>query len=116
MITLGSRVRDRISGFEGIVTSESRFLTYSGRRYGVTSDELYRGQVMDNVFDEDALEVIEGAANGAKHMPETLSEVLAAASGSLMGEQLEAAREAPGVVINLHIHAGKGEVSVEESI
>ena len=58
---LGSKVRDRVTGFEGIVTGRYEFL-YGCRRYGVQSRELKDGKPIDSVgFDEDALEVVVAA-------------------------------------------------------
>jgi hypothetical protein len=61
MIQLGDRVRDRISGFEGIVVGISEWL-YGCRRPVVQPTTLTDGKPTDSQsFDEPQLELIEKA-------------------------------------------------------
>ncbi len=56
---LGSKVRDRISGYEGIITSRTEWL-YGCLRYMVQSQALKDGKPIDSIgCDEEALELIE---------------------------------------------------------
>lgn len=58
---LGDRVRDRISGFVGIITSRSEHL-FGCARYWVSPQEHKDGEIKGGVwFDEDAIEVVEAA-------------------------------------------------------
>lgn len=108
MITLGSKVRDRITGFEGVVTSESRFLTYSGRRYGVTAEQLFEGKVVDLVFDEDQLDLVNGASNGA--MPADVAAV-ADAMYEYSSEMLKA--HDSGEIFEIVMPTGASKITVE---
>ena len=59
---LGKKVRDKISGFEGIVTAKTEWL-YGCVRYGVQSQKLKKedGTVLDEQwFDETQLDIVEG--------------------------------------------------------
>lgn len=59
MIQLGSKVRDRVTGFEGVVVVRSEYLNKC-IRCGVQGLELKDGLPSDAVyFDEEQLEVIE---------------------------------------------------------
>jgi len=56
---LGSKVRDRVTGYTGIVIGQTSWL-YGCRRYTVQSQEMKDGKPVDAMsFDEDALETIE---------------------------------------------------------
>lgn len=56
---LGSEVKDKITGYTGIVNSRSQWLT-NCNTYGVKSKELKDGKPMDSVgFDEPSLELVE---------------------------------------------------------
>lgn len=58
---LGDRVKDRISGLTGIVTSRSEHL-FGCARYWVEPQELKDGKRVDGCWlDEDAIEVVEAA-------------------------------------------------------
>jgi hypothetical protein len=60
-IELGSKVKDRISGFVGIVYARTEWM-YGCRRYTVQPQELKDGRPVESVaFDEDQLEVLEVA-------------------------------------------------------
>lgn len=57
-IELGSKVRDRVTGLEGIVVGRHEYL-YGCRRYSVQPVELKDGKPVEGTsFDEDALEVL----------------------------------------------------------
>lgn len=57
-IKLGDLVRDRMTGFEGVVVCVSQWL-YGCRRITVQPKELREGKVVDNVsFDEMQVEVV----------------------------------------------------------
>ena len=57
-IALGSLVKDRITGFTGIATAVTVWLT-GCTRYGVQPRKLAKGKVEESVwFDQDQLEVI----------------------------------------------------------
>jgi hypothetical protein len=62
MIELGSRVRDAITGFEGIATSRAEFL-YGCVRYGIESESLDKDDkpMEAQFFDEYRIEVLEEA-------------------------------------------------------
>jgi hypothetical protein len=56
---LGSKVRDRVTGYTGIVIGQTSWL-YGCRRYTVQSQEMKDGKPVDPLsFDEDALEIVE---------------------------------------------------------
>lgn len=58
-IKLGDVVRDKISGFSGIVVCKTEWL-YGCIRYGVAPKELYEGKRIEaDYFDEPQLELIE---------------------------------------------------------
>jgi hypothetical protein len=62
MIELGCRVRDRISGFEGIASGRADYLT-GCTQYAVAAKGLHEGKpVAWQWFDELRLEVVEQAA------------------------------------------------------
>lgn len=67
---LGAKVRDRVTGYEGIVSGRHEYL-YGCRRYTVQSQEKKDGKPVDPIgFDEDALEVlIPGNSLSAPHVP-----------------------------------------------
>lgn len=54
MISLGQEVRDRISGFGGVVTAKTQFEN-GCIRLCVTGRELNEGRVIDEWFDEQRL-------------------------------------------------------------
>lgn len=59
MIKLGSKVRDSITGFEGIATSRTEYL-YGCVHVGITPTELRDGKPVDSQwFDEQRVQVIE---------------------------------------------------------
>lgn len=61
-IELGSKVRCKITEFEGVVCGRTEWL-HGCRTYAVKPKELKDGKPQENVgFDEDALEVIDQAA------------------------------------------------------
>ena len=61
-VKLGDRVRDRISGYEGIVVGICEWL-YGCRRPIVQSSELKDGKPMEShSFDEPQLEILQEAA------------------------------------------------------
>lgn len=61
-IELGSKVKDRVTGFTGIVAHRSEHL-YGCRRYGVQPEKMKDGKPIDALwFDEDALEILKQAA------------------------------------------------------
>lgn len=58
-IQLGSRVKDRITGFQGIVVVVSNYL-YGCRRMGVQPEELREGKPGEaHFFDEPQLELVQ---------------------------------------------------------
>jgi hypothetical protein len=60
-IELGSKVKDKVTGFTGIVVARSEWL-YGCRRYTVQADKLSDGKPGDGQgFDEDALQVLKAA-------------------------------------------------------
>lgn len=62
-VVLGARYRDTVSGFEGVATSDTRFL-YGCNRVGLSG--LHEGEPKDFVFDALGLEPVKGAAPRAK--------------------------------------------------
>lgn len=64
MITLGSRVRDKITGFQGIVTSRHEYLN-GCVRFAVQPEGLDKDDKIpeDKVFDEPQLELARNQAN-----------------------------------------------------
>lgn len=61
MIVLGSKVRDRVTGFEGVATSRGQYIT-GPDRYGVEPIQPTLGQSPElGWFDEERLEVIKPA-------------------------------------------------------
>jgi len=59
VIELGDTVKDRITGYTGVVTTINSYL-YSSPRIGVRSKELHNGiPVMEQSFDEVELEIVE---------------------------------------------------------
>jgi len=61
-LPLGAKVKDKVTGFVGIVHSRSEWL-YGCRRYGVAPIELKDGRPQEHCgFDEDALELVESPA------------------------------------------------------
>lgn len=67
---LGDKVKERITGFEGVVVCQSRYLT-GCNRYAVQSQELRDGKPADWVyFDEDML-VINGQNINIRPYPKT---------------------------------------------
>jgi hypothetical protein len=61
-LELGTRVKDKVTGYTGIVIGRTEWL-YGCRRYTVQSQEMKDGKPVDGMgFDEDALEIIEVAA------------------------------------------------------
>ncbi|MGH9424388.1 MAG: hypothetical protein ACRD3J_30735 [Thermoanaerobaculia bacterium] len=60
---LGSRVRDKISGFEGIVTSICQY-DNKPNRVQVTAQSLSeRGAIIEEWIDEDRLEVLDAPSS-----------------------------------------------------
>jgi hypothetical protein len=58
-LELGIKVRDKVTGYTGIVTGRTEWL-YGCRRYVVQSQEMKDGKPIESQsFDEDALEVIQ---------------------------------------------------------
>jgi hypothetical protein len=58
MIDLGTNVRDKITGFEGVVMARTQYINGCDR-YAVQAQELHEGKPVDWVhFDENQLEVI----------------------------------------------------------
>lgn len=56
--TLGDRARDKITGFEGVLTSRAEFLT-GCNRYCVQPTELKDGKPIDGIyFDEAQIEIV----------------------------------------------------------
>lgn len=61
---LGTKVRDRITGFKGIVIGRTEWL-YGCRRYTVQATELKDGKPVEGMgFDEDALEPLDAGIPG----------------------------------------------------
>ncbi len=59
-VTLGDRVRDKITGFEGIAVVRAEYL-YGCERIAIQSSTLKDGSPIDvQYFDEDGLEVVNG--------------------------------------------------------
>jgi hypothetical protein len=57
-INLGDRVKDKVSGFTGIVIAESKYLT-GCKRFGVRSEKLKDGQITEpQWFDEIELDAV----------------------------------------------------------
>lgn len=55
---LGTKVRDKVTGYTGIVIGRTEWL-YGCRRYTVQSQEMKDGKPVESMgFDEDALEVL----------------------------------------------------------
>ena len=62
MIELGCKVKDKITGFTGVVVGKTEWL-YGCVRCGVSSKELHNGSPIDTQwFDEESLELVEGEA------------------------------------------------------
>ncbi len=58
MITLGSTVRDSITGFAGIATSRTRYL-HGCLQIGITPSELHDGKIVEGwSFDEQRIEIL----------------------------------------------------------
>lgn len=58
-LNLGDRVRDKITGFSGIITSRTQWL-HNCNTYGVQPTQLKDGVPQDrHVFDEPQLEVVD---------------------------------------------------------
>jgi hypothetical protein len=59
MIELGAHVRDKITGFEGVVVAKTEYLT-GCNRISLQSKELKDGKPLDwQNFDEDQCEIID---------------------------------------------------------
>lgn len=59
---LGDRVKDRISGFSGIVVSRSEAI-FGCNRYWVEPEQMHDGKPIDGRwFDEESIEVIQAGA------------------------------------------------------
>lgn len=56
-IKLGSRVRDTLTGFEGIATGRTTFL-FGCVRVCIESPELEKGETIENWFDEQRVETV----------------------------------------------------------
>lgn len=57
-LELGKRAKDKISGFEGIITARVEFLT-GCNRYAITPTALHDGMPLDSLyFDEGQVEVL----------------------------------------------------------
>ncbi len=62
MINLGDKVRDRVTGFTGIVTSRTVFLN-GCVQYGIKSDKLVNGKPVDAEWvDEAQIQMIKKGA------------------------------------------------------
>jgi hypothetical protein len=62
MVSLGDKVKDRISGFEGIATCRSEYM-FGCVRVGVSPRGTHEGKPVESQwFDEDQLDVIEVSA------------------------------------------------------
>jgi hypothetical protein len=60
-VKVGDRVKDRISGFSGIVTSITDYVA-GCRRVGVSPEKLHNGEVIERgIFDEPNLQILEKA-------------------------------------------------------
>lgn len=58
-VNLGDRVRDKISGFQGIVTGRTEYLNGCARVV-IEPEELHDGQIIESrYFDEQQIQVIE---------------------------------------------------------
>lgn len=58
---LRSKVRDRVTGYTGIIVCRAEWL-YGCRRYVVQSQEMKDGKPVEPMnFDEDAIEIVEAA-------------------------------------------------------
>ena len=56
---LGSKVRNAITGYTGIVVQRTDYLS-GYKRYGIQSQELYDGKPLEpEYFDEEQLKIIE---------------------------------------------------------
>lgn len=60
-VKLGNKVKDRVTGFTGIVTGISRYLHGCDRAL-VESSEIVDGKYLDMAFDVTRLEVIENTS------------------------------------------------------
>jgi hypothetical protein len=69
-IELGTKVKDRVTGYAGIVIGRTEWL-YGCRRYTVQTQEMKDGKPVDSMgFDEDALEVLDAESLHIKaHKP-----------------------------------------------
>lgn len=56
-IKLGSKVRDILTGFEGIAVARTTFL-YGCVRVCIESTEILKGEVVENWFDEQRVETV----------------------------------------------------------
>jgi hypothetical protein len=71
MLNLGDKVRDRVTGYTGIVVARTEWL-YGCVRYVVQSQELHDGRPIDNVqFDEECLKVLKADALKDKTVKDT---------------------------------------------
>lgn len=59
MIELGSKAKDVITGFTGIVTGRAQYLTGCDQ-YCITQKASSNGNINTNWFDENRLEVLKG--------------------------------------------------------
>jgi hypothetical protein len=58
---LGKVARDKITGFQGVITSRCEFLT-GCNRYCVQPQNLHEGKPLDSIyFDEAQIEIVEDA-------------------------------------------------------
>jgi len=70
MIALGARVRDRVTGFEGVVIARHEYL-YGCIRCSVQTPEFHEGKPVEpQTFDEPSLEVVEKVVAGHADAPE----------------------------------------------
>lgn len=90
MLKNGDRVRDRISGLEGIVVGEHQWM-FGCRRLSVQPDKLHEGKPIDNVtFDEPQLVLMQSAAftpAAVEQAPAVASSVPAARPGGPRNER-----------------------------
>lgn len=95
MIELGKIVRDRITGFEGVVVCRTEWL-FLCVRIGVQSQALKDGQAQEPAyFDEAQLEVIGDSGYRPRYPVATAAEP-AAARQPTGGPKRESPRERPG--------------------
>ena len=55
---LGKRARDKVTGFEGIITGEAVYLS-GHKSYEITLDSLVDGKIVENQVNENRVEIIQ---------------------------------------------------------